>query len=43
MNFVKENKGVIIFYLMLAFFTFVLIENAKIEDSITNSYVLVEK
>jgi hypothetical protein len=30
MEFVKNNKGVIIFYLMLAIFTFILVENAKV-------------
>lgn len=43
MKFVKENKGVIIFYLMLAIFTFALIENAKIDNSIENRYVMIEE
>ena len=43
MDFVKENKGVIIFYIMLAFFTFVLVENAKINNNTIEGYVMVDK
>jgi len=43
MKIIKENKGVIIFYLMIAVFTFILVENAKINNNIVDSYVMVEK
>ena len=43
MEFIRENKGVIIFYLMLAIFTFVLVENAKVNTGIINNYVITER
>lgn len=43
MSFIKENKGVIIFYLMIAVFTFVLVENAKINSDTNERYVMVER
>ena len=43
MEFLKENKGVIIFYVMLAVFTFILVENAKMNNIEANSYVMIEE
>lgn len=43
MKFLKENKGVIIFYIMIAIFTVILVENAKINNDVTESYVMLEK
>ena len=43
MEFLRNNKGVIIFYIMLALFTFILTENTKNYDNINRSYVMVER
>jgi len=43
MKFLNENKGVIIFYVMIAVFTFILVENAKINYYIEDRYVMAEK
>ena len=43
MKFLKNNKGVIIFYLMIALFTIILIENAKINYIKDDSYVMIDK
>ena len=43
MSFLKENKGVIIFYIMIAVFTLILIENAQTPTTAQEYYVMVEK
>ena len=43
MSFLKENKGVIIFYIMIAVFTLILIENTQTPTTAQEYYVMVEK
>ena len=43
MKFLENNKGVILFYLMIALFTIILIENAKINYINDDGYVMVDK
>ena len=43
MKFIKNNKGVIIFYLMIVLFTIVLIENAKALYLNNDGYVMIDK
>ena len=44
MKFFKNNKGVIIFYLMISLFTIILIQNAKVDyHQNENGYVMVDK
>lgn len=43
MEFLKENKGVIIFYIMLAVFTFVLVNEYNFSDDGNNKYVMLDK
>ena len=43
MEFLKENKGVIIFYIMLAVFTFILINEYNFSYNSNNKYVMLDK
>ena len=43
MEFVKNNKGVIIFYLLLIVISLVAVNNAKNNLSIENDYVYLER
>ena len=43
MEFVKNNKGVIIFYLLLIGISLVVVNNTKNNLSIENDYVYLER
>lgn len=43
MEFVKNNKGVIIFYLLLIVISLVAVNNTKNNLSIENDYVYLER
>ena len=43
MEFVKNNKGVIIFYLLLVIISLAVINNTKNNLSIENDYVYLER
>jgi len=43
MKFLKNNKGVILFYLMITVFTLVLLENAKVRASNDNNFAMLQE
>lgn len=43
MEFVKNNKGAIIFYLLLILITLIVVQNAKKDLNIENDYVYLER
>lgn len=43
MEFVKNNKGVIIFYLLLIIISLAVVNNTKNSFSIENEYVYLER
>ncbi len=43
MEFVKNNKGAIIFYLLLILITLIVVQNTKKDLNIENDYVYLER
>ena len=43
MEFVKNNKGAIIFYLLVILITLIVVQNTKKDLNIENDYVYLER